>query len=203
VRNLAPALVLVFLSCLPAPGHAAELLLPPGASVTIVDAADPAMRIVLTSPPDAPLDLTPLLSLKPEESVRAIVTHIQAKAASGLAMNPDGSISLSAPVPGPATRATPGLAGGLLIREGAQWTLRHGAAVPASSTTAPPLAPPGPKATIYKSGVTRDEAERDIAQCRSRAEQAAVQMLKPADKVSTYNSSMFGCLRGLGYDIRS
>src|SRR6266851_2488870 len=91
MRSFGAVLGLLFFSCLPA--TAAELLLPPGASVTILDAADPAMRIVLTSPADAPLDLTPLLSLKVGESVGSIVTHIQAKAAGGLTMNPDGSIA--------------------------------------------------------------------------------------------------------------
>ena len=174
MRHLRAALVLLLFSCLPAGSHAAELVLAPGASVTILDAADPATRIVLTSPGDAPLVLTPLLSLKPGESVRSIVTHIQAKAAGGLTMNPDGSIALSPPSPGQAAPPTPGLAGGVLIRDGAQWSLRPGAAAPASSAAAPPAAsPPSQKTSIFKSGVTREEAERDIAQCRSHAEQAA------------------------------
>jgi len=71
-----------------------------------------------------------------------------------------------------------------------------------SATAPPPAAQSGPKATIFKAGVMREEAERDIAQCRGRAEQAANQMLKPAEKVADYNSSMYGCLRGLGYEIR-
>ena len=203
MRHLRATLILFLVSCVPATGYAAELVLAPGASVTILDSADPAMRIVLTSPRDAALELTPLLSLKPGESVRSIVTHIQAKGAGGLTMNPDGSLALSPPAPSRTAQPTPGLAGGVLIRDGAQWSLRPGAAASASSAAAPPAAsPPGQKATIFKSGVTREEAERDIAQCRVHAEQAAVQMLKGADRVSAYNSSMFGCLRGFGYEIR-
>ena len=54
----------------------AELWLAPGKSVTIFDATDPSVRLVITAPPDAPLDLGALLELKPDESVHSIATTL-------------------------------------------------------------------------------------------------------------------------------
>ena len=199
----ARALALVLFG-IAASAQAGELILAPGASVTILDAADPGARIVMTAPAGTALDLTELLSLKPEESVRSIVTRFQASYAGHMVMNGDGSISLSSSAP-QGKAPTPGLAGGVLIRNGEQWSLNPGpanaAAPPAAS--AAPATPQGPKATIFKPGVTREEAEGHIAQCRKYSEAAVNPMAPPADRVSIYNTAMYSCLRGFGYEIRS
>jgi hypothetical protein len=179
------------------------LLLAPGASVVVVDAAEPSSRLVLTAPQNAPLDLTPLLALQAGESVRSIVTRIQMNPAGGLTMNADGSLSLSAATLPGARAPTPGLAGGVLIYDAGKWLLRPGTAVQAVSEPVPPPPAAAQRATIYKAGATREQAERDIGQCRQYAEQAAGQQLKAADKVGAYNSTMYACLRNFGYEIRA
>ncbi len=179
----------------------AELVLPPAASVTILDAADPTVRIVMTAPPNTTLDLTELLSLKPEESVRSIVTRFQSKQAGAMARNADGSITLAPTAPAQGRPATPGLAGGVLIRNGEQWMLQPGAtaAAPAGSTPAP--APSGQR-QIYKAGITREQAEQDIAKCRQISEKSVTSLMSPAERTSTFNAAMFSCLRSFGYEIR-
>jgi hypothetical protein len=179
----------------------AELVLPPAASVTILDAADPTVRIVMTAPPDTALDLTELLSLKPQESVRSIVTRFQSKQAGAMARNADGSITLAPTAPAQDRPATPGLAGGVLIRNGEQWMLQPGttAAAPASPTPAP--APSGQR-QIYKAGITREQAEQDIAKCRQISEKSVTSLMSPAERTSTFNAAMFSCLRSFGYEIR-
>jgi hypothetical protein len=181
-----------------------ELVLAPGASVTILDAADPSVRIVMTAPLNGTLDLSELLSLKPEESVRSIVTRFQANYAGALARNADGSLTL-APAPTQARQPTAGLAGGVLIRNGEQWQLRPGTTpLPAVSTAAPKpaAAPPPGQRTIFKAGVTREQAEDDIGQCRQLSDKAVTSLMSPAERTSTYNAAMFSCLRSFGYEIR-
>lgn len=199
-RMRAAALVL---SALAATGvSAADLVLPPGGSVVVLDAGDPAARLVITAPANAPLDITPLLALKPDENIYSIVTRLQSHPAGGMMLNDDGSVSLSA-AGTPSRRApTAGLAGGVLIRQGGAWTLRAAAPPAASAQAAPAQPPPSGRATIYKPGVTREQAERDIADCRVIAEPAAAQQIRPADRVQTYNQTMYACIRALGYEIR-
>src|SRR5438067_3796466 len=120
----ARALLLVLATCIAGNAAAVELILPPGASVTILDAEDPAVRIVMTAPPDKALDLSELLTLKPEESVRSIVTRFQASYAGSMSRNPDGSITLGPSGPAQTRAPTPGLAGGGLARNGAQWMIQ-------------------------------------------------------------------------------
>jgi hypothetical protein len=179
-----------------------ELVLAPGASVTILDAVDPSVRIVMTAPPSTTLDLSELLSLKPEESVRSIVTRFQSTAAGRMTRNTDGTITLAPTAPSQGRQPTPGLAGGVLIRNGEQWLLQPGAApVPPPVQTPPPAAPSGQR-QIYKAGVTREQAEQDIAQCRQISEKSVTTLMSPAERASTFNASMFSCLRGFGYEIR-
>jgi len=180
-----------------------ELVLAPGASVTILDAVDPSVRIVMTAPPNTTLDLSELLALKPEESVRSIVTRFQSSHAAGrLTRNADGTITLAPSAPAQGRQPTPGLAGGVLIRNGDQWLLQPGAApVPPPHPTPPQAAPSGQR-QIYKAGVTREQAEHDIAQCRQISEKSVTTLMSPAERASTFNASMFSCLRGFGYEIR-
>jgi hypothetical protein len=182
---------------------AAELYLAPGATVTILDASDPTLRIVMTAPPTSTLDLSELLTLKPEESVRSIVTRFQPSSASGMTRNPDGSITLGS-APAPLRQPTPGLAGGTLIRDGDKWTL-HPGTQPAQQVakSAPAPAQQSTQRTIFKAGVTKEQAERDIAQCRGHAEKSLPALANANDRVNAYNAAMMSCLQSFGYEIRS
>ena len=180
---------------------AVELILAPGASVTILDAEDPSVRIVMTAPPNTTLDLSELLALKPEESVRSIVTRFQASYAGSMSRNADGSITLGPSGPAQTRPPTPGLAGGVLVRNGGNWMLHPGEqAVAATPKPAPPQQ--GAQRQIYKAGVTREQAERDIAECRKLSEKSINGLMSPADKATTYNNAMYSCLRSFGYEIR-
>ena len=182
---------------------AVELVLAPGASVTILDAADPSVRIVMTAPPTSTLDLSELLTLKPEESVSSIVTRFQASYAGSMARNADGSITLGPSGPAQGRAPTPGLAGGVLVRNGAQWMLHPGTQQPAGAQPPPPpSAPPSGQRTIYKAGVTREQAERDIGQCRQLSEKSVSVLMTPVDKANAYNNAMYSCLKSFGYEIR-
>ena len=182
---------------------AIELILPPGASVTILDAEDPSVRIVMTAPPSTSLDLSELLTLKPEESVRSIVTRFQASYAGSMSRNPDGSITLGPSGPAQARPPTPGLAGGVLVRSGEQWMLHPGTRQQAPAQAPKPApAPQGTQRQIYKAGVTREQAERDIAECRKLSEKSVNSLMSPADKATAYNNAMYSCLRSFGYEIR-
>lgn len=201
----ARALIALILGALAQGALAAELILAPGASVTILDAADPSLRIVMTAPASSVLDLSELLSLKPEESVRSIVTRFQAGYAGGMTRNSDGSITLGPSAAAPGRKPTPGLAGGVLIRNGEQWTLHPGS--PTTQASAPPAANPAPAAPparreIFKAGVTREQAERDIAQCRALAEKSVAPLSTPNERVTAYNAAMISCLQSFGYEIR-
>ena len=181
---------------------AVELVLAPGASVTILDAADPSVRIVMTAPPTSTLDLSELLTLKPEESVSSIVTRFQASYAGSMARNADGSITLGPSGPAQGRAPTPGLAGGVLVRNGEKWMLHPGAQQAAVAAPKPAPAQQGTQRQIYKAGVTREQAERDIAECRRLSEKSVSVLMTPADKANAYNNAMYSCLRSFGYEIR-
>jgi len=187
---------------LAAPAAADGLWLAPGKSVTIFDAADPSVRLVVTALPQAPLDLSALLELKPGESVHSLATHVQLRRAGALTATQDGSLALDSrsASPPPAGQM---LEGGVLVREGAQW--RFHPADPAPAKVAAPAVDftSSQRTLISKAGVTSAQAQRDIQQCRSYAEQAAAQFLRSSEKVATYNSAMHSCLRGFGYTIHS
>src|SRR5436853_581312 len=153
---------------------AVELILAPGASVTILDAEDPTVRIVMTAPPNTPLDLSELLTLKPEESVRSIVTRFQASYAGSMSRNADGSITLGPSGSAQTRQPTPGLAGGVLVRNGDKWMLHPGEQQQAAAQAPKPApAQQGTQRQIYKAGVTREQAERDIAECRKVSDKSA------------------------------
>ena len=181
---------------------AADLILAPGASVTILDAGDPAVRIVMTAPPNTTLDLSELLTLKAEESVRSIVTRFQASYAGSMARNADGSITLGPSGPAQSRAPTPGLAGGVLVRNGDKWMLHPGEQAAAAATPKPAAPQQGTQRQIYKAGATREQAERDIAECRKLSEKSISALMSAADKATAYNNAMYSCLRGFGYEIR-
>lgn len=97
-----------------APLFAADLLLAPGKSITILDAADPSVRVVLNAPADRPLNLSAILANDAGGSVYSIVTRMQVVSAGALARRADGSIGLSAS-PGAALPAGEMLQGGVLV----------------------------------------------------------------------------------------
>jgi len=182
---------------------AVELILPPGASVTILDAEDPTVRIVMTAPPNTPLDLSELLNLKPEESVRSIVTRFQASYAGSMSRNADGSITLGPSGSMQTREPTPGLAGGVLVRNGDKWMLHPGEQQQAPAEAPKPApAQQGSQRQIYKAGVTREQAERDIAECRKVSEKASSPLMSAPDKANAFNNAMYSCLRSFGYEIR-
>jgi hypothetical protein len=185
---------------LAASAAAAELWLAPGKSVTIFDAADPTVRLVITAPATAPLDLAPLLDLKPDESVHSIATRVQMRSASAITIGADGAVALGPPsAPGRAAAAM--LEGGVLVREGGQWRLH--AADPAPVATPAAGFVSSQRTLISKPGATSAQAQRDIQQCRTYAERAAAQLLNSSAKVTAYNNAMQSCLRSFGYTIHS
>lgn len=190
-------------TCIASNAAAVELILPPGASVTILDAEDPAVRIVMTAPPNKALDLSELLTLRPEESVRSIVTRFQASYAGSMSRNADGSITLGPSGPAQTRAPTPGLAGGVLVRNGDKWMLHPGGQQQAAAQPPQPApAQQGTQRQIYKAGVTREQAERDIAECRKVSEKATNPLMSAADKATSFNNAMYSCLRSFGYEIR-
>lgn len=183
---------------LAASAAAGELWLAPGRSVTIFDAADPAVRLVITAPANAPLDLVPLLELKADESVHSIATRMQLRGASALTRGSDGALSLS-PASAPAHAGAPMLEGGVLVREGGQWRLHT--ADPAPAPTPAASSPSSQRTLISKPGATSAQASRDIQQCRTYAEGASAQFLSASARVAAYNNAMQSCLRSFGYTI--
>ena len=193
--------LLWLLALLAGPSFAQEILLAPGKSITILDAADPSVRVVLSAPKNAPLNLSAILVTDPKESVYSIVTRLQLNGAGGLARNADGSMSLSGPAATPTANGTM-LQGGVLVYAGGKYVY-HPAAQPAAAPPAARAAPGSGRMLISKPGVAKAQAERDIAQCRRYAEGAAAQFLRNADKVMMYNSAMRSCLESFGYQIHA
>jgi filamentous hemagglutinin family protein len=96
------------------------MVLAAGKSVSVVDAEDPSIQVVVTAPADQPLDLGSLLSSAgPKESVYSIVTRMQVNAAGALVQAADGSISLGTP---PAALLPPAnITGGLIVFQGGRY----------------------------------------------------------------------------------
>jgi hypothetical protein len=191
-------LAMVALALLWSAACATDLWLAPGKSVTIFDAADPSVRLVLTAPADAPLELGSLLELKPGDSVHSIATRVQLRGASAISRGADGALVLNAATVPPAGAT---IDGGVLVRDGDKWLLHREETV-AAPQPAPAAPAAGQKALISKAGATKEQAERDIQECRGYAERAASQILRPQDKAATYNGAMQSCLRGFGYTIQ-
>jgi hypothetical protein len=98
---------------------------------------------------------------------------------------------------------TPGLAGGVLVRNGDKWMLHPGEQQQAAAQAPKPApAQQGTQRQIYKAGVTREQAERDIAECRKVSDKSATTLMSPADRSTAYNNAMYSCLRSFGYEIR-
>jgi filamentous hemagglutinin family protein len=162
---------LAWLACAPLAHAGSTLLLAPGHSVTLIDVSDPALRVVVTAPAAAPLDLSRLLVANGKSSMLSIVTAVRLGAPGALVANPDGSLAIAAiEIPHPEESA---LADGavLVFSEGryvgvttpaalspapaAQLdiaprdSLNFGAMIPAASAKAPSGAlPQGPSALV-------------------------------------------------------
>lgn len=180
------------------------LFLAPGRSLTILDAADPTVRVVLKAPPEAPLDLGSILVAGPDDSVYSIVTRIQVNAAQALSRDPDGSLALSAGALTPPASPANTLQGGVLVFSGGKFVYHPVPPAPSTAAAAAGLpASAGGRLLISRPGVARAQAERDIAQCRRYADQAAAQFLRSSDRVTMYNAAMHSCLKSFGYQIHS
>lgn len=125
------------LACAPA-AAGNELLLAPGKSVTFLDAANPAVRIVLTAPEDAALDLGTLLDTS---SPLSIVTGLQARKPARLVANADGSVSIAA-APSLQQEAKV-LDGGVLVFDAGRLTLHPESVLLARSRTSDARGLPG------------------------------------------------------------
>jgi hypothetical protein len=192
------------LAALASSALAEDVLLAPGASLTILDAADPSVRVILTAPPDAPLNLSGVLVPDTKESVYSIVTRLKLDAARGLARGADGSMSLSSPAASNAPTART-LQGGVMIFTAGKYVYYPGTQAGAAPAAPPPSrtqASPG-RLLISKPGADKAQAERDIAECRRYAERAAAQFLRSADRVAMHNSAMHSCLKSFGYEIHA
>jgi hypothetical protein len=180
-----------------------DLLLAPGRSVTLLDAANPMTRVVITAPPNAPLDLSALLGNDPKEGIHSIVTRIQLHQARGITANADGTFSLSrgAP-PAPSPKATV-LEGGVIVYDAGRYTVHAARPADAAAPAPRPAAPASGQVQISKPGVARERAERDLRQCRVYAESASAQFVTASHRSAMYNMAMASCLRAFGYDLRS
>lgn len=119
------------------------MVLAPGKSVSVVDAEDPSVQVVVTAPADQPLDLRSLLSTAgPKESVYSIVTRMQVNEARALVQGADGSISLGA-APA-AALPTPNITGGLVVFQGGRYAHYDAAPAPAMQTAGRPGEQPIP-----------------------------------------------------------
>ena len=118
--------------------HAEPLVLAPGKSVTIVDAADTTVRVVITAPADEALDLDAFFAAAdPTAGVQSLATQRQVKGAGALVRNPDGSLSLGAPS-NPGAVAAKSIEGGVIVFGGGSYALQS--EVPESPATTPSLA---------------------------------------------------------------
>lgn len=103
--------LLLALCGLPFSAPAADaFILAPGRSVSIVDAADPSVRVVITAPADQALDVGALL---PKQDVYSLATRMQVKQAGAIVRNADGSLSLGAT--SAATASVPTIENGFIV----------------------------------------------------------------------------------------
>ena len=117
--------------------HAEPLVLAPGKSVTIVDAADTTVRVVITAPADEALDLDALFAAAgPTGGVHSLATHRQVKSAGALVRNADGSLSLGASS-NPAVLSAKPIEGGVIVFGGGRYALQSELPEIPPSTPAP------------------------------------------------------------------
>ena len=95
-------------------GAAADrLVVASGRSVTLVNAADPSLRVVLTAPADRPLDVSALIGGMRASEIYSLATRMPTRQANAIVRNADGSLALGAsPAAAP---AGPMLQGGVIV----------------------------------------------------------------------------------------
>lgn len=72
-----------------------RLVVAPGKTVMLVNAADPSLRVVLTAPADRPLDVSDLIGGMRASELYSLATRMPVRA-NGMVRNADGSVSLGA-----------------------------------------------------------------------------------------------------------
>jgi hypothetical protein len=111
-----------------------RLLVAPGKSVRLVNAADPSLRVVLTAPADRPLDVSALIGGMRASELYSLATRMPAHA-NALMRNPDGSVALGATV----AAAPPGamLQNGVIVVD--RGTVAHYPEAPAAASAPNPM----------------------------------------------------------------
>ena len=115
-------------------GAADRLIVAPGKSVTLVNAAEPSIRIVLTAPADRPLDVSTLIGGMRASELYSLAARTPAQA-NTIVRNADGSVSLGTKTP--QAPAGPMLENGVIVVDGA--TVSHHADAPAPASVSNPM----------------------------------------------------------------
>ncbi len=175
------------------------LFLAPGQTLTILDRADPQVRVVLRAPADAPLDLGAILVAGPDDTVHSIVTRIQVNPAAGLKQEEDGTLALS----GAAPASAPMLRSGVLFRSGARFVYQPVQPAAPGRAPSPGASAPRGQMIVFKLGGSSAEAQRDIASCRRYADTAVAAGYSRGERIELHNAALLSCLRGFGYEVHT
>ena len=92
----------------------------PGKSVTLVNAAEPSVRVVLTAPADRPLDVSALIGGLRASELHSLATTTPARA-NAIVRNADGTVSLGTKAA--AVPSVPMVQNGVIVVDGA--TVAH------------------------------------------------------------------------------
>lgn len=122
-----------------APAYA-QVVLAPGKSVIVVDAADQTVRVVLTAPADQPLDLTAFFSsVDPKDGVLGLATRRHVSAAAMLVQATDGSLLLDAAAPRALPTNAMAIDDGIVALHQGKYVLLN--AVPSAPPRSAPVSP--------------------------------------------------------------
>ena len=111
-----------------------RLVVAPGKTVTLVNAADPSLRVVLTAPADRPLDVSALIGGMRASELYSLATRMPVQA-NGMMRNADGSVSLGATVA--SVPSGPMLQNGVIVVD--RGTVAHHAEAPAAASAPNPM----------------------------------------------------------------
>ena len=115
-------------------GAADRFVVAPGKSVTLVNAADPSMRVVLTAPADRPLDVSALIGGMRASELHSLAARTPAQA-NAIVRNADGSVSLGTKAA--TAPSVPMLQNGVIVVDGA--AVSHYPEAPAPNPTSNPM----------------------------------------------------------------
>ena len=111
-----------------------RLVVAPGQTVMLVNAADPSLRVVLTAPVDRPLDVSALIGGMRASELYSLATRMPVRA-NGMVRNADGSVSLgAAPLAAP---SGPMLQDGFIVVD--RGTVAHYPQAPVAHPKADPM----------------------------------------------------------------